>query len=162
MCYVLKTNELFACFLRDVLLTLLSARKPISIFADSGIQPNTGFFSEMRRRIGHKLLPNAIDKNYLKDVFGLLFNKNGDAEWVNALPDEIWLQLIACLRFDVANEGLIDGVYRALLESAQVLSYRLSASGLEPELIRHHEDLENYASPFITQNLEITAWVNAD
>ena len=149
-------------FLRDVLLTLLSARKPISIFADSGIQPSTGFFSEMRRRIGHKLLPNAIDKNYLKDVFGLLFNKNGDAEWVNALPDEIWLQLIACLRFDVANEGLIDGVYRALLESAQVLSYRLSASGLEPELIRHHEDLENYASPFITQNLEITALVNAD
>ena len=162
LCYVLKTNELYACFLRDVLLTLLTARKPVSIFADSGIQPSTGFFSEMRRRIGHKLLPNAVDNSYLKDVFSLLFNKNSDAEWINALPDEIWLQLIACLRFDVADEALIDGVYRALLESAQVLSYRLSASGLEPELIRNHEDLENYASPFITQNLEITALVNAD
>lgn len=162
LCYALQSNELYAYFLRDVLLKLLTARKPVSIFADSGIQPSTGFFSEMRRRIGHKFLPGAVDKNYLKDVFSLLFNNGDDAEWVNALPVEVWLQLIACLRFDIADKALIDSVYRALLESAQVLSYRLSASGLEPELIRNHEDLENYASPFITQNLEITALVNAD
>ncbi len=162
LCFVLNTNSHYADYLRDVLLTLLTARKPVSIYADSGIQPNTGFFSEISRRIGHKLLPKAVDKNYLRDVFGLIFSENSDDKWVVALADEIWLQLFTALRFELADADLVDGVYRALLESAQVLSYRLSASGLEPELIRNHEDLENYTSPFITQNLEITSLITTD
>ena len=162
LCYVLNANQHYVDYLRDVLLTLLTERKPVSIFADSGIQPSTGFFSEISRRIGHKLLPNAVDKAYLKDVFGLIFTKNNDDVWVMALNDDVWLQLLAALRFDCANTDLIDSVYQALLESAQVLSYRLSASGLEPELIRNHEDLENYTSPFITQNLEITTLISSD
>ena len=162
LCYVLKTNPHYADFLRDVLLTLLTKRKPVSIFADSGIQPNTGFFSEMSRKISHKWLPKLVDKNYLQDVFGLIFNKSRDAKWVEALPNEIWLQLLACLRFNMADERLIADTYRALIESAQVLSYRLSASGLEPELILNHGDLENYTSPFITQNLEFNALINAN
>ena len=162
LCYLLNTHQHYADYLRDVLLTLLIARKPVSIFADSGIQPSTGFFSEMSRRIGHKLLPKAVDKNYLKDVFGLIFCDQHDDEWVIAVPDEVWLQLFSALSFESADTKLIDSVYRALLESAQVLSYRLSASGLEPELIRNHQDLENYASPFITQNLEVAALVNKE
>lgn len=162
LCFVLNANQYYADYLRDILLTLLTERKPVSIFADSGIQPSTGFFSEISRRVGHKLLPNAVDKAYLKDVFGLIFSKSNDDEWVAALPNEIWLQLFTALRFELADTVLVDGVYRALLESAQVLSYRLSSSGLEPELIRNHEDLENYTSPFITQNLDITTLITAD
>lgn len=162
LCYVLNSNQQYADYLRDVLLTLITTRKPVSIFADSGIQPGTGFFSELSRRIGHKLLPQAVDKNYLKDVFGLIFCDQHDDEWVIALPNEIWLQLFTTLRFELTDAKLINSVYIALLESAQVLSYRLSASGLEPELIRNHEDLENYTSPFITQNLEVTELVNKE
>lgn len=162
LCFVLNANQCYADYLRDVLLTLLTARKPVSIFADSGIQPSTGFFSEISRRIGHKLLPNAVDKAYLKDVFGIIFCKSNDDAWVVAIPDEIWLQLFATLRFELADVVLVDGVYRALLESAQVLSYRLSSSGLEPELIRNHEDLENYDSPFITQNIDIISLISPD
>lgn len=162
LCFVLNTNPSYADYLRDVLLTLLTAHKPVSIFADSGIQPSTGFFSEISRRIGHKLLPKAVDKSYLMDVFGLIFHKNNDDAWVAAIPDEIWLQLLAALRFELADATLVDAVYRALLESAQVLSYRLSSSGLEPELIRNHEDLENYDSPFITQNIEINTLISTD
>lgn len=162
LCYVLNSNQQYADYLRDVLLTLITTRKPVSIFADSGIQPGTGFFSELSRRIGHKLLPQAVNKNYLKDVFGLIFCDQHDDEWVIALPNEIWLQLFTTLRFELTDAKLINSVYIALLESAQVLSYRLSASGLEPELIRNHEDLENYTSPFITQNLEVTELVNKE
>ncbi|MBC7786901.1 MAG: site-specific recombinase [Methylophilaceae bacterium] len=162
LCYVLNSQQQYADYLRDVLLTLITTRKPVSIFADSGIQPGTGFFSEMSRRIGHKLLPQVVDKNYLKDVFGLIFCEKYDDEWVIAVPNEIWLQLFAALHFELTNAALIDSVYKALLESAQVLSYRLSALGLEPELIRNHEDLENYSSPFITQNLEVAELVNKE
>lgn len=161
LCHILNSNPQYAVLLRDGVLNLLVARRPVSLFADSGIQPNTGFFSEMARRLGHKLLPKAVDKNYLKDVFGLIFNQSNDDEWVSNLPDAVCLELISALRFDTADSALLNGVYRALLESVQVLSYRLSASGLEPELMRNHEDLENYTSPFITQNLEITAFVNS-
>jgi site-specific recombinase len=44
----------------------------------------------------------------------------------------------------------------------KVLSYRLSASGLEPELIRNHEDLEDYDSPFITQNVELLKLLSSE
>ena len=162
LCFVLNANQYYADYLRDILLSLVTARKSVSIFVDSGIQPSTGFFSEISRRLGHKLLPDAVDKAYLKDVFGLIFSKSNDDAWVLAIPNEIWLQLITALRFELADSILIDGVYCALLESAQVLSYRLSSSGLEPELIRNHKDLENYDSPFITQNVDITNLISAD
>ena len=161
LCFVLIDNPACADFLRDTILGLLKERKPISIFVDSGIQPNSGFFSEMSRRIGHKILPDAVNQNYLKDLFALIFTKTTDAAWVNAISDEVWLQLVDELRFNHADSGLVDAAYDGLLESTQVLSYRLSASGLEPELIRNHEDLENYESPFITQNLELAAFVRA-
>lgn len=162
LCFVLAENPAYADFLRDTILGLFKERKPISIFVDSGIQPNSGFFSEISRRIGHKLLPDAVNQSYLKDLFALIFTESTDAQWVNAISDEVWLQLVNALRFKQADSGLIGAAYNGLLESTQVLSYRLSASGLEPELIRNHEDLENYESPFITQNLEIAAFVRSE
>ena len=162
LCFSLNENKTYAEYVRNGILALIITHRPISIFADSGIQPSSGFFSEMSRRISHKILPEAVDSRYLKDVFGQIFTKTDDEKWVSALPDEVWLQLIDALHFEEADTTAVDAIYHELLEAAQVLSYRLSAGGLEPELIRNHEDLEKHDSPFIAQNLEISAVVSAD
>ncbi|MCB5186659.1 site-specific recombinase [Methylobacillus caricis] len=157
LCHVLNSDPQKAVLLRDGIVSLLSGRKPVSLYVDSGIQPNSGFFTELWRRIGHKLLPDAINPAYLKDLFAEIFPKTGDELWVEAVPDEVWLQLVHALRFHEVDIDHRFACQKSVLESAQVLSYRLAASGLEPELIRNHPEIEYHDSPFITQSVELQA-----
>ncbi|HEX5538554.1 MAG TPA: site-specific recombinase, partial [Methylophilaceae bacterium] len=62
--------------------------------------------------------------------------------------------------FGAAPEDLIVASQRNLLDAVHVLSYRISAMGLEPELIRSHPELEDHASPFIMQNIELGAFLS--
>ena len=157
LCYILDNDPKKAGLLRDAILSLLVGRKPISLYIDSGIQPSSGFFTELARRIGHKLLPDAVNPAYLKDLFSQIFPKKGDEVWVAAVPDAIWLQLVHALRFNEISAEKAVECQKSLLAAAQVLSYRLAASGLEHELIRHHPGIEYHDSPFITQNVELQA-----
>lgn len=157
LCHILDNDPEKAGLLRDAILSLLAGRKPISLYIDSGIQPNSGFFTELARRIGHKLLPDAVNSAYLKDLFSQIFPEKGDEVWVAAVPDKIWLQLVLALRFNEVSVEQAMECQKSLLDAAQVLSYRLAASGLERELIRHRPDIEYHDSPFITQNIELQA-----
>jgi len=161
LCHVLNREPVLAQALHEAVLGLLGGRRPVSLYVDAGIQPSSGFFTEMFRRVGHKLLPEAVDPQYVKDVFGQIFRRRQDELWVIAVPDEVWLQLLDAMRFDEADTRLLDACKRGLLDAVQVLSYRLSASGLEPELIRSHPELENHASPFIIQNVELGNFLEA-
>ncbi|MGB4811567.1 MAG: site-specific recombinase, partial [Methylophilaceae bacterium] len=132
---------------------------PVSLFLISRDSIFTGFFTELKRRIAHKLLPEAVDQRYLIDLFSLLFSKKSDEIWVNAVPDEVWLQLIVAIRFDEANQEEVDACKLQLASAVQVLSYRTTALGLEPELLRNHPELEQYTSPFIAQHNELTKYL---
>jgi len=155
LCFVLTSHPEFADYLRFATLKLLHEKSSISLFSDGGIPLNHGFFSEMFRRITHKVLPAALDDKYLKDIFGLLFHQTNDMDWVNAVDDETWGSLFKCLNLAQGDTQHIEAAKQELKDAIKVLSYRLSASGLEPELIRNHENLEDYDSPFITQNVEL-------
>lgn len=161
LCHILNSDPGKAQLLRDAILNLLGERKPVSLFVDSGILPSSGFFTEMWRRISHKLLPDAVDPAYLKDLFALIFPKPSDEEWVLAVPDAIWLQLLQALHFENASAELGLSCQQNLLDAVQVLSYRLSASGLEPDLVRNYPELEDHTSPFIVQNMELGEFLAA-
>src|SRR5450830_57654 len=155
LCHVLETQPNYATILRTAILDLLGKHKPVSLLVDSGIHPSSGFFTEIFRRIGHKLLPDAVNPLYLKDLFALIFPNRRDEDWVIAVPDTLWLELMQALHFEQAADDVANECQRRLLDALQVLSYRLSASGLEPELILNHPELEDHASPFIVQNIEL-------
>ena len=155
LCYLLTTDMQKARKLREAVLQLLSESNPITLFLISRHSVFTGFFSEMRRRISHKLLPDAINRDYLIDLFALFFNKTTDEQWVGAVPDEVWAQLIQAMRFDLADEALTDACQQNLFAASQVLSYRIAALGLEPELLRNYPELEQHSSPFVMQQSEL-------
>lgn len=159
LCDLLDREPVKTEALRDGILRLLGEHKPISLLVDSGIQPSNGFFAEMWRRFSHKLLPEAVDPAYLKDLFALIFPRTSDERWVLAVPDEVWLRLVQALKLSAAPEKLTAACRRNLLDAVHVLSYRISAMGLEPELIRSHPELEDHASPFIVQNIELGAFL---
>jgi site-specific recombinase len=161
LCYLLNTDLERARILRQSVLTLLSEHKPISLFLVSRHSVFTGFFSEMRRRISHKILPDTINPDYLVDLFALFFTKTTDEQWVGAVPDSIWVQLMYAIRFDLAEPAVAAVCQKNLYEASQVLSYRIAALGLEPELLRNYPELEQHSSPFVMQQAELAAILTA-
>ncbi len=158
LCYLLHQDAAKANVLRDAILHLLSERKPISLYLIARHSVFTGFFTEMRRRFSHKLLPEAVDSAYLIDLFAIFFSKTTDANWVSAVPDLIWLELIDALGFEQALPELKQACQQYVVAASQVLSYRIAAMGLEPELLRNYPELEEHTSPFITQQEELAAF----
>ncbi len=161
LCYLVSTDGVKASQLRDAILQLLSAYNPLSLFLIARHSVFTGFFAEMRRRISHKILPEAVDGAYLLDLFSIFFTKTTDEIWVNAVPDSVWAQLIGVMRFDLADEALTLSCQQNLFAAAQVLSYRTAALGLEPELLKNYPELEQHSSPFIMQQAELAEFMGA-
>jgi len=161
LCYLVSTDATKASQLRDAILQLLSAYNPLSLFLIARHSVFSGFFSEMRRRISHKILPEAVDSTYLLDLFSVFFTKTTDEIWVNAVPDSVWAQLISVMRFDLADEALSLPCQQNLFAAAQVLSYRTAALGLEPELLKNYPELEQHSSPFIMQQAELAEFMGA-
>ncbi len=160
LCHLLNQDAEKAQLLRDAILQLLSERKPISLYLIARHSVFTGFFTEMHRRLSHKFLPEAVDSAYLIDLFAVFFTKTTDAEWVLAIPDAIWLELIDALRFEEASPELKQVCQQHMTAAIQALSYRIAALGLEPELLRNYPELEDHNSPFIAQQEEIAAFFN--
>ncbi|NLP64363.1 site-specific recombinase [Paraburkholderia sacchari] len=167
LCFLLEHREDYRAALRRALLRLLSERKQVSLYADVGIFPNNGFFTEVAHRLVRStLLPDLFDLSQLRDVIAKIFKRASDHVWVRDVGVDAWADLLRALRFDEASgdAGACDapGEIRPqsqLLEALRVLSYRIAAIGLEPEVVRHDSSLESAYSPFIAQNQEMLAYL---
>jgi len=143
---------------------LFRERKQVSLYASSGLLPSTGFFSETARRLTGRLLPDYLDTAYMKDVLAVLFWRNDDEVWVNAIADDLWCELICTVLGDEAPASEADSralpeAIAEILEALRVLSYHASAIGLDPEFIRIDPELEEHESAFLAQNAELVAYI---
>ena len=136
--------------LKQALRGLFTQRRAVLLFATSGIYPATGMVAESFRRLSHKLLPEAPDEAQLKDVFLQVF-RPGDAAWLEAIGVDDWAALFRALGFDEADAAGYDELFANLLEALRVVSHRIAASGLEPEMLRLNPALELHESPFLAQ-----------
>ena len=55
----------------------------------------------------------------------------------------------------------VHAVLPGLLDAIRTLSYRVCAIGLEPRLTNFHTEMETYESPFMVQNFEVNAYLDA-
>lgn len=160
LCHLLHSQPHYAEALRNYLVCVVSARKTMHLFSDTGITLTTGFWSAGWQRLLFKILPPLVNDDYLRDVFGTIFNHVDDYVWINGVDEAVWLELIQMLGFRVREvQSKSDGILGELLSALQVLSYRISAIGLESELVRNHPAIERYESPFLRQNDEINEYV---
>lgn len=162
ICHLLSTRAELRQTFRTALLDFLAGRRPTSLYVDAGLYPNRGFFGEFQRRLSRTLLPEDRDDNYLRDVVAAVFDQSSDAAWVSAVDEGVWQELYAALALSELGEGAGVGWMSDLVEALRVLSYRIAAIGLEPELLRVEPQLEAYESPFLGQNVEaltvVTSW----
>ncbi|MEO8411213.1 MAG: preprotein translocase subunit TatB, partial [Propionivibrio sp.] len=162
LCQLLNTQPKFARVMRRALIAVSSNHRHSEIYTATGILPNTGFFTEIFRRIGHKWLPEALEKDLLQSAVRQVFHDPDDARWVVGVGEDAWLHLIAALRFrDQKAAPEIPRPVIEMLRSLRVLSYWIAAAGMERELLRLDRALETYESPFVTQNEELLAYITA-
>ena len=162
LCHILSTQPDLRANLRKGLIILNRGYRHSELYTSTGILPNTSFGDEALRRIGHTFLPDVLDPDLLRTVLRRVFHKPGDKHWVIGVGEDAWLQLLEALRFDEipANPALPNAIAE-ILRSLRVLSYWIAAFGMEPELLRLEPSLETYESPFVTQNNELTAYIDA-
>ncbi len=153
LCQLLKGKPAHAAALRQYLRTLLLSRRHASLYTETGVLSNDGFFSELKRRVAYRILPPALGDDYLSDALDRILLRRSDQRWIRAVPADDWLALfdVLCAVPDDRQPPLM---LAGLLEAIRTLSYRISAIGLEPRLTNFHTAIETHESPFLAQNLE--------
>ncbi|MDR1277097.1 MAG: site-specific recombinase [Candidatus Accumulibacter sp.] len=163
---ILEEHPQVRAGLREAVSSILRIRRHSMLYTTSGILPNTGFFSEFFRRLGHKFLPDVLDAGYLQNFLRRAFCRSTDGVWVVGVGEDAWLELIEVLRFG-EEEGEAEGAgaefphaVSEILRSLRIVSHWIAASGLEPELLRLDPDLDAYESPFSAQCGELDDYVD--
>lgn len=157
--YLLAKRADLRAGLRAYLMRLFANHQQVTLYADLGILPDAGFFTELWRRIAQKILPAAIDPTALKDLLGVAFHRESDHRWVKAVPDEHWQVLLRELGIDFFAVARTNRTVAQLLDTLQILSARIAAMGVHPALATVHPPLREYESPFLMQNVETQRWV---
>jgi site-specific recombinase len=162
LCHILSTHPELRAGLRAALGILNRGYRHGELYTSTGILPNTGFAAETLRRIGHTLLPDVLDPDLLRTVLRRVFHQPGDKYWLIGVGEDAWLELFEAMRFDEAPPSpALPNAVAEILRSLRVISYWIAAFGMEPELLRLEPSLETYESPFVTQNNELIAYIDA-
>ncbi|GGP23588.1 site-specific recombinase [Silvimonas iriomotensis] len=160
LAYLLEQSPEIRAGVRRCLLAVLSRSEQVQFFADTGILSNESFFSALSRRIGDRLLPPAPNAGSLRDLFGSVFYHHNDYLWLESVPQDIWFSLGRALHIEEeTNVEQIMLIRGQLLDAIEVLSTRIAAIGLEPEITRSQPETRRAVSPFVQQNLEVHSFI---
>lgn len=159
---LLREHDDLRLALGRTILRLFTTRRQVSFYTDSGMLPDTGFFSEINRILTHKVLPELRDNEELRACMAELFPHAKDQKWFSYLPYEDRRQLWTILDLHAVQDAeSLHAMVNQMLEAALVLSHRIAAMGLLPELARVYPRLKQSESPFIAMNLEVGRFVGA-
>lgn len=157
---LLETQPEYRAALRTLLNTTLANCTQVRLYSDTGILANEGFFATIKRRIGYRFLPPAHQPDSLKDIFGTLFHARTDHVWLAAIPRETWQALWHALHMEEADSFAIQETSTLqVLEAIQILTCRIAAIGLEPEMAQNYPAIEDFESPFVHQQIETLRFI---
>ena len=105
LCDAIERDQNLRCSLRNSLVQLFAQKKQVGFFADTGILPNSGFFSELWRRLIHRVFPAISDAGSLQDNINQIFRHRDDAIWLDNISVELKLRFWAALQFDDGAGG---------------------------------------------------------
>ena len=82
-----------AALMRERVQSFVVKLRFLPLYSDTGILPRRGFAAELWRRAYNKYMPQATVAFSADTLLAQAFDKPNDPEWVQALPDEAWMQL---------------------------------------------------------------------
>ncbi len=162
LCHIIGLHPELRRAVSEKLVKLSQTHRHSELYTSTGILPNTSFLSESLRRIGHSILPEALDKDLLRNALRKIFHRPSDGRWVSGVGEQAWLKLDEALHFEERSASPeMPRAIAEIIRSLRVISYWIASFGMEPELLRHDRALETYESPFVTQNEELIAYIDA-
>lgn len=158
---LLNQQPALATVLTNYMLSLLRLYTPAHFYSEVGILENDGFFTTLTQRLVRRVLPPTQSEFRIETIFIAAFSQPSDANWLNQIPLEQWHQLSASLSNAQPLAELMQSTQHQLLNALMILSYRVTAMGLERELIRIDPSIDEFESPFMTQNREVIHFVQS-
>ncbi|MEO6698607.1 MAG: site-specific recombinase [Paraperlucidibaca sp.] len=138
---------------------LLVSRRQIHLYTDTGILSSEGLAAGFWRRIGEHILPPISDDQYLDEAFSRLIRRGRDADWIEAVPNEMWARVFEMLLSGARPKAVLRHTHLEQLDALRVLAHRVCAMGLEPELVRNYPAVEAFESPFMALSNETERFV---
>jgi len=145
----LESDPERAAQVRLHMLRLLGTRRLVGFFADSGILPATGFFTELGRIIAQRLLPELPDDSELRSAMRRIFHRRDDWIRLQALPPSLSLRFWRLVGGDAgAVAPLLAPLQEQMAEALLVVAYRVGGIGVEEEFGRLGAEFAGYAPRF--------------
>ena len=146
---LLEGDTARAAEVRRHVMCLLAGRRLIGFFADSGILPDTGFFTELGRIIAVRLLPEVPDPDDLRGVLHQVFHQRGDWIWFSALPVELSRRFWHLIAYETPDDDTTaPAIVGQALEAMLILAYRMGGTDLEGEFGRLGPEFKSNAACF--------------
>ena len=147
---LLKEHPGYRRALAETLFRLLAEREQHSFYTETGLLPNSGFFSELREILARKILPEPSHPDNFQGCLRLIFAGSRVLAWLEKIPDEERGAFWSLLAQEPVGSAEGHHCLRTqLLDGAVVLAHRIAALGLEPEFLRTVPRLTRGESPFI-------------
>lgn len=157
---VLQAHPEYADGLASFVLKLIIQYRQIALFTDTGIMSDQGFFSGLRRLIGHRFLPLLPEDDSVVELVAYLLDNRFDERWLANIDPDKWDTLIALLKVKDEHLHLVATVKNNILNAIVILSYRITGVGLHPDLMESYPQILNYSASFVAQNQEAVLFVN--
>lgn len=155
LCEAMRQDAALRDALRATLIALLANRRQVSFYADSGMLPSSGFFSDLWRRMVQRVLPPISDTAYLKDCVNLIFHERDDYEWLGGIEHKLKVRFWHALQMQTqSNDPVLLESISEMLDAGDILAARIGAMGVEPELSRLYPRIEERGSPFLALAVE--------
>lgn len=153
---LLKENPDYIPFFIGYLHKVIAEKRQIRLYTELGISSNDGFFVETFNKISHDILPPVMDGRDLLVIVDLAFKRSSDHIWFWSIAYDDWCTFFDLLGMRPLSEVSTDNpILDQILNSILVVSQRITAIGLEREIIEKLPALEEFESPFLAQNKEV-------
>jgi site-specific recombinase len=130
-----------------VIRSLFFETEPYSLFYEMGMPHGATFLREFFQRWVQIVLPISDESNLLYSVVCRVFYDSEDIEWVQAIPDEVWGELLDQWIFP--EPVRLPAFERALIDVSLSLSIQGAALSLRTEFMSRSPEFGMDAHPFL-------------
>jgi site-specific recombinase len=143
----LESNPDVRSRVQSVFAELLSEMNCVSLFAEAGIPSDNSFASEIPLRISARLLPSAREESDAARLLVIMYPSQRSVQRFLETPPELFQKLVNLLT-PSDDPQFASHEYLDLQEGLRLLSSRVSAIGLNPEMRARSSIQSISSSPF--------------
>lgn len=136
----------------EVIRSLMMEASAVRLLCQTGLNQESGFFSEASDRFTRRWLPHPAGETDLAALFSHIFDSEEDAEWIESSPDAVVIPILNLLNSVPLKASAIPKFQKAVLDALVVLGANIAATGVSEDIRSRLKSSEISDSPFIALN----------